>query len=209
MAHDVIIIGASIIDIPAGPVDTSVFQIGSHPVERLTFQTGGDAINEAVVLSHLGADVKLISKIGDDLGGKFVLDYCHKHKVNTDSFIIDPNIDTGVNIVLIEPDGERSFITSRTGSLRQLKPEDINYDLFSEAPILCFASFFVFPYFSPKDYANVFAAAKEHGMILCADMKKCKNGGNGRRFKRSTFLCGLYFSESCRSTDGNRKRGSG
>ena len=54
MAFDAIIIGASIIDLPAGPVDASVFQSGSHPVERLAFQVGGDAINEVTVLSYLG-----------------------------------------------------------------------------------------------------------------------------------------------------------
>ena len=175
MSHDVIIIGASIIDIPVGPVDASVFQSGSHPVERLTFHTGGDAINEAIVLSHLGADVKLISKIGDDLGGRYILEQCHRHHINTDSFIIDPTIDTGVNVVLVEPDGERSFITSSRGSLRQLKPDDIHFDDFSQASVLCFASIFVFPFFTPADYARVFAAAKERGVTLCADMKKCKH----------------------------------
>ena len=53
MAFDAIIIGASIIDLPAGPVDASVFQSGSHPVERLAFQVGGDAIHVATVLSYL------------------------------------------------------------------------------------------------------------------------------------------------------------
>ncbi|MGI6007987.1 MAG: carbohydrate kinase family protein [Ruminococcus sp.] len=175
MSYDAIIIGASIIDLPAGPVDASVFKSGSHPVERLAFQVGGDAINEATILSHLGFNVKLISKIGSDLGGRFILDHCRSHHIDTDSFIIDPSMDTGINIVLIEPNGERSFITSDKGGLRQLKPEDIDVSTFSRASLLCFASIFVFPFFSPDDYSRIFAEAKRNNMTLCADMTKCKN----------------------------------
>ena len=119
MPYDAIIIGASIIDIPAGPVDASVFSMGSHPVDRLAFQVGGDAINEATVLSHLGADIKLVSKIGSDPGGDFILQHCSRHRIDTSSIVTDPSMDTGINIVLIEKNGERSFITSRSGGLRQ------------------------------------------------------------------------------------------
>ena len=112
MPYDAIIIGASIVDIPAGPVDASVFDTGSHPVDRLAFQVGGDAINEATVLSHLGADIKLISKIGRDPGGEFILNHCRRHSIDTTSMVTDPDMDTGINIVLIEKNGERSFIAS-------------------------------------------------------------------------------------------------
>lgn len=175
MQYDAIIIGASIIDIPAGPVDASVFDIGSSPVARLTMQVGGDAINEATVLAHKGAKVKLISKIGDDLGGKFILEHCKQHHIDTSSFITDPSIDTGINLVLINDQGERSFITSNRGGLRQIKPADIPLPIFSLARLLCFASIFVFPYFKTPDLVTVFSAAKAAGMILCADMTKCKN----------------------------------
>lgn len=176
MQYDAIIIGASIIDIPAGPVDASVFTIGSLPVERLAMQVGGDAINEATVLAYQGAKVKLISKIGDDLGGEYILRHCREYQIDTSDFVTDPAIDTGINLVLVEPSGERSFITSNRGGLRQLKPEDIPLHTFSQARLLCFASIFVFPFFKTADLVTVFSAAKEQGLILCADMTKCKNG---------------------------------
>lgn len=176
MSYDAIIIGASIVDLPACPVDASVFTAGSHPVDRLAFQVGGDAINEATILSHLGAEVKLISKIGRDLGGEFILQHCLRHGIDTSSFVTDPSMDTGINIVLIEKNGERSFITSQSGGLRQLKPEDIDLSVFPESSLLCFASIFVFPYFQNDDLVRIFSEAKKNGMTLCADMTKCKNG---------------------------------
>ena len=185
MSYDAIIIGGSIIDLPANPVDASVFQKGTHPVERLAFQTGGDAINEATVLSHLGAKVKLISKIGDDLGGRFILEHCAKHGIDSSAFVTDPSIDTGINIVLVEENGERNFITSNRGGLRQIKPEDIDVSCFKEARLLSFASIFVFPYFNAHDLAKIFKAAKDQGLILCADVTKRKNGETARDMKEA------------------------
>jgi len=173
--YDAIIVGASIIDLPAGPVDASVFEIGTMPVERITMQVGGDAINEATILAYKGAKVKLISKIGNDLGGRFILEHCHKHGIDTSSFAVDGTMDTGINLVLIDSDGERSFITSNRGGLRQIKPEDIPLDVLPTARLLCFASIFTYPYFATKELAWLFKAAKDAGMILCADMTKCKN----------------------------------
>lgn len=175
MQYDAIIIGASIIDIPAGPVDASLFAIGSVPVERLVMQVGGDAINEATVLAHKGAKVKLISKISDDLGGEFILRHCREYQIDSSDFIIDPAIDTSINVVLVEPSGERSFITSNRGGMRQLKPQDIPFQVFRQARLLCFASIFVFPFFKTADLLLLFQAAKKQGLILCADMTKCKN----------------------------------
>ena len=173
--YDAIIVGASIIDLPAGPVDASVFEVGTMPVERITMQVGGDAINEATILAYKGAKVKLISKIGDDLAGRFILEHCQKYGIDTSSFSLDNTMDTGINLVLIDRNGERSFITSNRGGLRQIKPKDIPLDVLPTARLLCFASIFIYPYFKTKELAWLFKAAKDAGMILCADMTKCKN----------------------------------
>ena len=75
MKRDITVIGAAIIDVLAGPVDESVFEKGSQPVNSTRLAFGGDALNEAVVLSQLGAKVELISKVGNDEAGKRVLDF--------------------------------------------------------------------------------------------------------------------------------------
>jgi len=74
MRHDITVIGAAILDVLAGPVNPSVFQKGSLPMQNISLSFGGDALNEAVVLSQLGMDVELISKVGNDEAGKRVLD---------------------------------------------------------------------------------------------------------------------------------------
>lgn len=171
-----LIIGAAILDISAGPVDAGVFASGSHPVENIRLGFGGDALNEATVLARLGHSPRLVSKIGSDDAGSLVLRHCQDNGVDTGSFIVQEGLDTGVNLVLVSPDGERSFVTASKGSLRSLAPADLTPALFAGAALLSFASIFVFPHFTPADYAALFAAAKAEGLPVCADITKRKNG---------------------------------
>ena len=75
MNYDITVIGAAIIDILASPVNETVFSAGSIPMDTIRMSFGGDALNEAVILSGLGKKVQLISKVGDDEAGKRVLGF--------------------------------------------------------------------------------------------------------------------------------------
>ncbi len=174
--NDFIIIGAAILDILAQPAEAKVFLSGSYPADHIVMQTGGDAMNEACVLSSLGASTRLITKIGKDSAGEHMLQHCKKQKINTDYIIEDTQIDTGINVVLVDPNGERHFITSKNGSLRKLAPTDIPDQALSGGKILSFASIFVAPAFDNTSLSQLFSRAKEQNLILCADMTKCKNG---------------------------------
>ena len=208
MPYDAIIIGASIIDIPAGPVDASVFSTGSHPVDRLAFQVGGDAINEGDRPVPPGADIKLVSKIGSDPGGDFILQHCSRHRIDTSSIVRDPSMDTGINIVLIEKTGAQLYHQQKRG-LRQLKPGTSTCLYFQRAPCCAFASIFVFPYFQNDDLVRIFSKAKEHGMTLCADMTKCKNKETTEDIREALSYLDFVFSKSGGSTDGYPERRSG
>lgn len=172
---DFIIIGASIIDVLAQPANAEVFTTGSCPAEQISMSTGGDAINEASVLAALSCSVRLISKIGQDFSGKYILSHCRQLGIDSSYFIIDPSIDTGINIVLVDQDGERHFITNPHGSLRKLIPADIADSALENGKYLCFASIFVSPAFDPPALTGLFSKAKKKGLITCADMTKRKN----------------------------------
>lgn len=173
---EVIMVGAAILDIPAGPVDASVFSSGSHPVEAIRLHPGGDALNESIILSRLGHKVHLISRIGDDMAGKMILDICRKEGIGTDKVRRIPGLDTGINLVLVEKNGERSFVTSAGGSLRKQEPEDVVFRELPGGRIFMLASIFVYPSYTVKEMTRVFREAKETGYLVCADMTKCKNG---------------------------------
>lgn len=174
--YDITIIGAAILDVLARPIDKSDLSARSCPAEQITLTPGGDACNEAVTLARLGKRVNLITKLGDDLSGRILLNYFRENGVSTENTAIESSLDTGVNIVLVDKDAERSFITNRNGSLRKLALSDIDITALAKAPILCFASIFVSPCFDTPAMASLFRSAKEQGCILCADMTRCKNG---------------------------------
>ena len=173
---DVIVIGASILDIPAGPVDETVFASGSHPVETIRMYTGGDALNESIILARMGKKVHLISRVGEDTAGEFILEQCRQEGIDTAGIRRIAGLETGINLVLITPDGERSFVTAAGGSLRKQNPQDVVISKLPKARILMLASIFVYPYFTVAEMERIFREAKTAGYLVCADMTKCKNG---------------------------------
>mgnify|MGYP003290072089 CR=1 FL=1 len=177
MKYDITVIGAAIIDVLAGPVDESIFEKGSQPVNSTRLAFGGDALNEAVVLSQLGAKVELISKVGNDEAGKQVLDFLQEKQVDVTKVKIEKGLDTGINIVLVTPEGERMFLTNPNGSLRKLSEEDVMEQLDDAADIVCMASMFVSPLLDIPAMERIFQKIKNKpGRILVADMTIAKNG---------------------------------
>lgn len=167
---DVIIIGAAIVDLPLRPVSKEVFDVVSYPVDGIFMTIGGDALNEATIITRLGHKVTLMSCIGVDLAGSFILEHCKKNNIDTSFIKQDLNKDTSINIGLVAENGERTFITNRQGSLWKFCLDDLNLENLKGAKILSFASIFNNPLFNNEALVKVFKKAKEGGMIICADM---------------------------------------
>lgn len=174
--YDITIIGAAIIDILASPICKENLSVRSYPTECISMAIGGDGANEATTLSRLGKRVNLITKLGNDLTGKMLQNHFRENHISLEDAVIEEGLDTGINIVLVDKDAERSFITNKNGSLRRLSLPDISLDALSKSSIVCFASIFVSPLFDTPAMATLFKAAKDRGCMLCADTTRCKNG---------------------------------
>lgn len=176
----VAIIGAAIVDIPLAPVGPEVFSRGSTPLARIAMGAGGDALNEAVALARLGHAPLLVSVVGEDPAGDFVLKTLSDAGVDARGVVREAGLDTGINVVLVDAAGERRFITNQSGSLRRLGPEHVLPALSSEAfsgiRIACLASLFVSPRLTLSDAAALFDALKTRGVTLCADTTRPKRG---------------------------------
>ena len=173
----VTVIGAAVVDIMAGPVDKSLFDKGSVPAENMGISCGGDALNESVILSKLGMDTELVTLVGNDGASEMIFKCLRDNGISADKVAVDEGIVTGTNIVLVDGDGERSFITNPVSSLRKLSKEPILAHVDDMGDIVSFASIFVSPMLKVEDMAEVFAKIKEKpGRILVADMTTAKNG---------------------------------
>lgn len=171
----VTVIGAAIIDVLAGPFESDRLSLGSVPMDRITMDFGGDGLNEAVDMKRLGLEVNLITKIGSDEAGEKVLSFLQKNGVDCIANQTD-GLDTGINIVLVDSEGQRTFLTNPKGSLRMLSVEDIFPYIEEMGDIVCFGSMFVSPLLDIPAMERLFKRIKEKpGRILVADMTLAKN----------------------------------
>ena len=173
MKKDVVIIGASILDVLCLPTSSDVFDVGSYPCDDITLSLGGDALNEAILLSKMNKNVELVTLLGNDDAGKFIQKKCIENKITLNNELRD-DLKTGINVVLVKEDGSRHFLTNKNGTLRQLKLSDVLFPL-TDASVLCFASIFVFPYFTDFELTTLFKQAKSQNMTIVCDMTKRKN----------------------------------
>ena len=158
---DVVCVGAAIVDIPLQPVSKNIFDCESYPLEQISMTIGGDAINEATVLSRLGHKVGLVSMVGHDAVGNFILEHCEKNGINTEGMKVRDGIDTSINIGLVTADGERTFVSNRNGSLWKESIEDIDIENTTRARVLSYGSFFNNPRLDNRALVEIFDKAKE------------------------------------------------
>lgn len=173
---DVICVGAAIVDIPLYPVGAFIFENVSYPLDDISMTIGGDAINEATIITRLGNKVSLMSAIGNDGPGMYIQDFAERNGIITDDLKVDDRLTTSLNIGMVREDGERTFVTNRNGSLWKMGLEHINLENISDAKILSLASIFNNPLLDNETLVTIFKKAKAENMIICADMVKSRLG---------------------------------
>lgn len=173
---EIIVAGAAILDVLVRPASRKVFETGSWPAQEITMSVGGDGMNEAAVLTRLGKRVDFTGILGDDEAAGTIRRYCRENGIWDGHLKQRPEIPTGINVVLVEENGERSFLTNPEGSLRKLREEDIVLEPGPSAKIFNFASIFVFPLIGPEELEQLFRRARAKGLLVCADTTKRKRG---------------------------------
>lgn len=190
---DVVCVGAGIADLPLRPVSKEIFEVESYPVDGIQMVIGGDAVNEATILSRLGYRTALVSCVGDDVVGQFVLEHCRQNGIDTSRVKVSSEYATSINVGLVTADGERTFVSNRQGSLWRFRPEDVELDILEEGRILSFASIFNHPLFGGPALEALFARAREAGMVICADMIKPRQGETLEEIREALSYVDYFF----------------
>jgi sugar/nucleoside kinase (ribokinase family) len=135
---------------------------------------GGDATNQSIVLSRLGINSVLISGVGNDSAGAFITNYIKATDVNSDYVRVIENSTSPIGIVVIDKEGERSFIFSNLDIIHQdqFLP---NLENIQDIDVVSLGSMFGSPIFSRKNIETVLKAAKDAGAAICADMIVASN----------------------------------
>jgi hypothetical protein len=124
----ILVIGDVMTDVivrPEGPLAR-----GSDRRASVTVQPGGSAANQAAWLASFGVKVDFVARVGAaDLKSETAR---FKSIGVTPHLVGDPNHETGRLIALIDPDGERSFLTDR-GANEALEARDVSDALIANA----------------------------------------------------------------------------
>lgn len=193
---DVICLGAAVVDIPLRPVSKNMFEIESYPIDQIKMTVGGDAMNEATIISRLGHKTGLMALVGSDPAGQFIMDACTKDAIDISTLTVDTHIDTSINIGLVTADGERTFVTNRNGSLWKTTIGDVKFEKFKEARILSLASIFNNPLLDGPTLVKIFRRAKAEGMMICADMIKPRLSETLEDIKEALSYVDYFFPNS-------------
>ncbi|MFH1538742.1 MAG: ribokinase [bacterium] len=72
--------------------------------------TGGKGANQAMQAGLLGADVKMIGRVGQDMFGDMQLESLSKAGVDVSNIIRDHDNGTGVASIVLDPEGDNSIV---------------------------------------------------------------------------------------------------
>jgi ribokinase len=101
---------------------------GSDAPARVRTHGGGSAANVAAWLGSCGVPVLLVARVGDDTAGRAQVAELEAGGVDVRA-AVDPVLATGTCVVVVEPDGERTFLPDR-GASEALCEADLPRDVF-------------------------------------------------------------------------------
>lgn len=96
---------------------------GSDTPAPIEVRPGGSAANTAAWAARAGAPAIFVGRVGDDDFGRRAVSTLHKAGVAT-YVTVDPHGPTGLCLVLVGPDGERTMVPS-AGANANLRPADL------------------------------------------------------------------------------------
>lgn len=168
--YDVLCVGLALGNVVVRPVPERFEQGDTVQVEEIAMMCGGDAYNQASVLSALGRKAGLVSKVAEDISGHMVLDSLARRGVDTSLVVLDKDVGTSTSIVIVRPDGQRNFCTFK-GCLRTFGIQDIDFDAVKEAKIVSIGGLFSLPAFDREASIKLFQRARKEGTVTVADTK--------------------------------------
>ncbi|MBZ4663698.1 MAG: aminoimidazole riboside kinase [Caloramator sp.] len=140
--------------------------------DNMTFKKnpGGAPANVAAGVSRLGGKSGFIGKVGNDNLGRYLKDVLENFNVSTQNMILTDEAHTGIVLVTLDENGERSFefyVNPSADSL--LREDDIKEEMFEGYRILHIGTISMINETSKKATLKAVKLAKEKGMYISFD----------------------------------------
>lgn len=108
--QDIVIVGIATVDAIARPIDEFPSPGGLRFFDQVTFATGGCAVNCSIALAKLGTPCEVVTRVGRDVLGDFVVAELERHNVPTTGVMRDVDASTAFTFAAVGSDGERRFL---------------------------------------------------------------------------------------------------
>lgn len=117
------VIGGTIVDLVAY-VDAAPKYGGTATAKDFHIACGGKGANQAVAAKRLGADVLMVSAVGEDLFGTMALENFQRNGIDTRQIVKVPNVSSSVVMIIVESSGQYRSMYYH-GASDFLAPENI------------------------------------------------------------------------------------
>lgn len=168
MTPEVVCLGIVVADVVCRPVEALPPRGTLARVDEMSLHGGGCALNTATVLSRLGRHVAVAGKIGTDPFGTFLEALAARRGLDTSALIRDPECPTSATVVLVDAEGERTFLHC-AGANDQLHAGDIDLELISRTRALHVAGSFLMSSLDGEPTAEILASARRNGVVTSLD----------------------------------------
>ena len=192
-AGRVVVIGdvmTDIIVVPEGPLVQ-----GSDRRAAIRSRPGGSGANQAVWLGAFDVPVTFVARVG--AGDKFKLDTYFKDFHVDPQLVADRERPSGVLVTIVDPDGERSFLTDRGANLA-LSVDDVPVTLLEGTALVLISGYSLFSGKSREACVALIAAARAAGIDVAIDPASAgflREVGSDN-FLRWTRGCTLIFANA-------------
>jgi sugar/nucleoside kinase (ribokinase family) len=166
---DIACLGILVADLIGRPIDSLPPHGHLGLVEHMSLHMGGCASNTGIDLQRLGISAAVLGKVGMDGLGDFIRNTLQSNGIDTRAVIQDDQVSTSASMVIVDADGERTFLHHLGGNARYTE-ENIDWDIVRECRIFHVAGALVMPAFDGEPMARAMQKAKEMGKITSLDV---------------------------------------
>ncbi|HZW10402.1 MAG TPA: carbohydrate kinase family protein [Phycisphaerales bacterium] len=163
-----LIIGIATVDAVARTVEAFPAPGGLRFFDELTVAAGGCAVNTAMALARLGIGSDVVTRVGRDPHGDFVVGELERLGVDSAGVVRDEERGTSFSFVAVLGSGERSFLHT-AGANSRIDAADVAGAALGGRPLVFIAGVMLMDRLDGEPAAGILARARESGAITMMD----------------------------------------
>lgn len=171
---------------------------------NMTYQKnpGGAPANVAAGVARLGGRSGFLGKVGDDALGRYLKTVLEDFNVSTENMIFTKEAHTGIVLVTLDENGERSFeFYVNPSADRLLSEDDIKEEMFKDYGILHFGTISMIDEITKKATLKAVDIAKNKRMIISFDPNLRLNLWDSEEMAKETVFSMLPLVDILKVSD--------